>query len=580
MSAILGKGALPGFLATTKGALSVDPGGWRSAISMEGGVVDLWHWDVSPVPGGDLTLLLSRVVRDASGAVAPARVVELMGSDPMSLTRLLPPFAAITATEGGATVVADSMGFQHLFHGRPPNGSGALVSSSCLLAGRATGGELDRHAVGIQSLLGWQLDQHTLFAGIKKLAPGAVCRLGPRGIDITHPLPAAPARMGLDEAVPAAARLLRTSLSSVLDDHPDAVLQLTGGMDSRLLLSAIPESRRRGLRAMTLEVPGSTDVEIARRIAQRYGIRHDVHGLASLAGLDPSEAWERCCSDALRLDAMADPVALAAQRVAEQAFDQGVRISGLGGEIARGFYYLGRVEDRPYSRADVERLASWRMFVNESVETGLLDRDFAHWARANAYHEVAAAMAEGGTEWFRALDHLYLRHRMQRWAGATDTAVSDQRIVINPMLDAEFIDIVGRLAPVDKAGSRFLARLQMELDPELGRLPLNGRPSPSTYAAPPKWHRVAQALRLGRQAVRKGAQWARHRNRPPAGGALLAAKVAEHWRSHPELLTPLATLDFLDSRWVDTMLAGRVEPRPSSVAFVTNLLVATSDPLD
>ena len=44
-----------------------------------------------------------------------------------------------------------------------------------------------------------------------------------------------------------------------------------------------------------------------------------------------------------------------------------------------------------------------------------------------------------------------------------------QRIVINPMLDPGFLGIAAGLAPHDKAGSRFLAALQMELDPELGR---------------------------------------------------------------------------------------------------------------
>ena len=128
-------------------------------------------------------------------------------------------------------------------------------------------------------------------------------------------------------------------------------------MDSRLLLSAIPERRRRGLRAMTLEVPGTGDVAIASDIARRYGIRHDVHGLADLRDMSPAEAWELCSADAFRLDAMSDPVALAAQRIAERAFDQGVRISGLGGEIARGFYYVGKVSDRAYTRADAEQLA-------------------------------------------------------------------------------------------------------------------------------------------------------------------------------------------------------------------------------
>ena len=100
-------------------------------------------------------------------------------------------------------------------------------------------------------------------------------------------------------------------------------------------------------------------------------------------------------ADSVRLDAMADPVALAAQRIAERAFDQGVRISGLGGEIARGFYYVGKVKDRSYTRADAEQLASWRMFVNEAVEPGLLTAEFSAWARDVANEQVYEALRRG-----------------------------------------------------------------------------------------------------------------------------------------------------------------------------------------
>ena len=331
---------------------------------------------------------------------------------------------------------------------------------------------------------------------------------------------------------------------------------------------------------MTLSVPGSGDVAIAQEISSRFSIEHEVRGLADLGGIEPAEAWALCRDAALRLDGMSDPVALAALGVAERGFSQGVRISGLGGEVARGFYYVGRVRDRPYTRADAEQLAAWRMFVNEAVEPGLLTEDFSAWAREAANAEVYAALRRGGDEWFRATDTLYLRDRMQRWAGATDTAVGYQRVVVNPMLEADFLDISARLTPQDKAHSRFLAALQLALDPELGRIPLEGRPSPAAFAHPSPWHPAAQTLRTGQRLARKAIQRARRGNRPPAGGELLAEKVVRWWRQEPHTLDPLAALDFVSEHWVEDLLAGRVEPRPSSVGFLTNLIVAASGPQD
>ncbi|GAA3203847.1 hypothetical protein [Microbacterium terregens] len=565
--------ALAGFLATTARPVPPGaPGGTRAT----GGPVQLDHRGLRSTAGSNAVLAVSRVVRRADGNVTDREVAELMRADPHALTRLLPPFGAVGVDEGGVSMVADSLGFQHLFHTETGSAGSAVLSSSALQAGWAASAPLDRTAVGIQSLLGWQMGQRTLFDGIRKLDPGAVARLGEDGVAVSASRARATAPIELTDAVHEAAALLRVSLNALLDDHPEAVLQLTGGMDSRLLLSAIPERRRRGLRAMTLEVPGTGDVARARAITARYGIHHSVHGLTDVAAVTAAQAWELCRADAIRLDGMADPVALAAQRIAERDFDQGVRISGLGGEIARGFYYVGRTRDRPYTRKDAEQLAAWRMFVNEAVEPGLLTDEFSTQAREAANRAVYDALRAGGDEWFRAADELYVGHRMQRWAGATDVAVSDQRVVINPMLDPGFLDIAARLRPQDKAHARFLGALQMELDPELGVMPLDGRPPPSAYANPVPWQPALDAVRTGRRAARKALQRLRRGNRPPAGGSIMAAKVVAHWRENPGLLDPVNGLDFVRADWVEAVLAGRVEPRPSSVAFVTNLIVVSS----
>jgi asparagine synthase (glutamine-hydrolysing) len=214
------------------------------------------------------------------------------------------------------------------------------------------------------------------------------------------------------------------------------------------------------------------------------------------------------------------------------------------------------------------------MFVNESVEPDLLDPEFAAWARAAADAEVAAALDAAGDEWFRATDELYLRHRMQRWAGVTDTAVGTRRVVINPMLCQQFLSIASRLPPEAKAHSRFLSRLQMELDPDLGRIPLEGRPAPAALAEPGGWAFAAGAAATGRRLVRKIGQRLRRGNRAPAGGFLLAGKVVDHWREHPELLSANPISEFIRPEWLSRMHDGRITPRPSSVAFLTNLLVA------
>ena len=575
-------GALPGFVAVDRhdpvldGILGQHEGVTTSAT----GSARLSSWGLGSLPPANSTFALTRVLRTERGSVTPEEITEGMRQDPGRLTRLLPPFAAVRGDERGVTMVADSMGFRQLYHSTPNAAGAPVLSTSALFAGWVRGAGLDHTAVAVQSLLGWQLGQRTLLCGVDKLAPGAVARLGADGVQTTPTADSSDeAVLGLEEAVTTAAALLRDSVRALLDDHPDAVLQLTGGQDSRLLLSAIPAARRRGLQAMTLGVPGSGDVTVATELAERYGLRHTVHGLRMLDGLSAAEAWDLTRAAAMRLDGMSDPVALAALTVAESSFDQGVRISGLGGEVARGFYYVGAVRRRAFTAKDAHQLAGWRMFVNEAVEPGLLNPEFSAWARRTADAEVASVLSAAGDEWFRATDELYLRHRMQRWAGVTDTAVGSRRVVINPMLGAEFLTIATRLAPEDKAHSRFLARLQMELDPELGRLPLEGRAAPITAAYPSPWRSATGALQTGARLARKVAQRVQHGNRPPVGGTVLAGKVVEHWRQHPELLSSGELSALVRPDWIDGVIDGRVQPRPSSVAFLTNLVVAGGAPV-
>ena len=52
-----------------------------------------------------------------------------------------------------------------------------------------------------------------------------------------------PPERGLEASVTDAAQMLREYMNAFLDDYPDAILQLTGGQDSRLLLSAVPRSQ-------------------------------------------------------------------------------------------------------------------------------------------------------------------------------------------------------------------------------------------------------------------------------------------------------------------------------------------------
>lgn len=558
--------------------------GLRSALAR----LNLPDARVSAIAGGEVAtwglpewhreadaLLLGASARRHEGDVSPVEVRTVMTDDPSAFAEMLPTFAAVSTTPtGGVQAATDYLGFRHVFHGQ--RAGTALVSTSSHACALELGSGLDLEAVAVQSALGWQLDQRTLFEGVQKLRPGGIATVEDGTVSLSSSLtPEAFGPLDLDDAVRAASEVLRTYLTSYLEDHPDAGLQLTGGQDSRLLLSAIPRARRQGLRVVTLGIPGNPDVDIAGELAARYGMRHELLSLSGLEALEPTEAYLLCLEAARRLDYSADPLAHAALTYAEARSEPGPRISGLGGEVARGFYYLGRPTSAPVSPGRARRLAQWRMFVNEGVPVDVLDPTFGEWARDFATREVGRVLAETGLPWMSATDELYLAHRMQRWGGVTETAVCLDRQVVNPMLDDRFISIASALEPRDKRNSRFLSRLQLELDEELGSVPLDGRPPPAAFA-----HRsIRNSARLtgatAGRARRKVQQRLRGETRPPAGGEVLAAKVLQYWRANPEDLESLDSLHVFSSGWLEALADDGETPPTSAVALMVNLIAAS-----
>ena len=101
--------ALPGFLAGAS-LLFRNMQDLDSVSRSSFGPIDVWYWGLDPYPDKDLTVAVSRVVRDTNGSVPAGRVAALLRSDPAALTRLLPPFGAVAGSSRQVMVVADSMG--------------------------------------------------------------------------------------------------------------------------------------------------------------------------------------------------------------------------------------------------------------------------------------------------------------------------------------------------------------------------------------------------------------------------------------------------------------------------------------
>ncbi len=482
---------------------------------------------------------------------------------------VLPPFAAIGIDDRRLRAKVDDLGFMHLY-GRQFVGSAAISTSARSLS-LLGGDQLNHQAVAVQALVGWQLGLRTMFENVEKIPPGGSVDLqegvlGSSGDHGDH------RGIGDQNPVKVAARIVREFINAYLDDHPDAELQLTGGLDSRILLAAVTPSRRHQLTAMTLTVPDSEDGAIASHLSGLFGMRHKTSSLQGLAGLEPADAFNLCLTAARRVDSAADPIALAAVDFAELALEPAPRIAGLGGEVARGFYYFGPVRTQPVTRRRVERLARWRILANEAVPRQMLDAGFAAWADAFVVDDLTHEMMASGHDWFRSLDDFYLGQRMHRWAGVLASATALERSVVNPMLDPEFLAVVRGVSPAEKKNARFLSRILVELDEDLARIPMDGRPAPIAYARAGAASQARIGLITAGKVGRKVRQRVRREHRSPEGGTVLSQLVLHYLRDNPELLESLLPAGVLDERWLDQLVTGNSGVETSAVALLINLL--------
>jgi asparagine synthase (glutamine-hydrolysing) len=522
---------------------------------------------------GGFTVRLSRLLCTREAEVSTADVPAMI-ADGAALSTLLPPFAAAHRDSAGApvSVANDWLGYRQLFWWR---GNGCVaVSTSARALSVLAGGELDRAGLGAQAMIGWQVGDRTIFEGVHSFPPATIATLAGGRLQLqpyAEPLSQDGPPPSLDDAVEEMAAILVRWQTTYLDSHPDAVLQLTGGHDSRILLGAIPEKLRSGLPALTLGDPTSPDVVIAARLSQQYGLRHQIRRL-DLEKPEPAEAHALSLVAARALECLASPMALAPLLLTEATLDQGHRLSGLGGEVARGFYYAGQPAGAQTSPRLVKRLATWRILANEAVEQSALDPAFLAEARDTTLSTLVDLFTPG--DWLRSTDQFYLYQRMHRWSAAHGSAAAVRRHTVNPMFDRRFLELALAVAPADKRDSLLLGRLMSRLDPDLARIPLDSGLVPARLGRRSMASRLSIATVTARKVTRKVRQRLVRAGNPQLGAAGMADLVLAHWRAQPSAIRPLYDLPMLNRPWLDGLVSGSQTAAPTTVAFLVNVLAA------
>lgn len=341
-----------------------------------------------------------------------------------------------------------------------------VVSTRPEVVAAMIGARVSASSVAESLLVGYPLDCHSPYAGVRRLRPNdRLVHSSRGGFDIQRGVPA---EQGDDDWID---RLGGVVAGAFADG---AALEMSGGVDSRLVLALGLHAGEQPRLAFTLGADDDADVRIAREICSRYGIEHLVlptrlHEQRLVADgrrfIERSGFTVNACSWAW-LPGVFDR--LAGRRTAQ--------IGGGGGECATGFYYS------PFDALCVAPSLR-RMWVGLRLFRSGIDVQDAFGAERGRHYEaettdtVLRSMASYAGSWRRRTDRFYLGHRVPNCVGPVLAASASWYAPVQPLLHAPYISWGGRLATKEKAGRRAQRALIHELAAPLEEIPYAGHKS-------------------------------------------------------------------------------------------------------
>jgi len=373
-------------------------------------------------------------------------------------------------------------------------GAWATSAAAAALLG-SEGLTLDVEALPALLAFGALLGERTHVAGVTAVAPGVRIDLAPgappervaywpRG-ERWAPLPEA------DADAAARAALLET-LGTRLPREPAPWLALTAGRDSPVLAAACA--------LLGLPVASFTfgdaewpDVAGARAIATQMGLEHHHHALGALPAADvPAEADR----DARWFDGLAG---VGPTGPPELPAEMSAMVTGAGAEVGRAYAYQAVARSRRRPRAE--------HLVATLDPAGRLPGAPAA-AQASAAAALRSWLEEPGVPaGWRALDALYVEHRVGRW-GTARVPRTHPGPILAPFSAPPVARALSALPLDDRLAVAFHRRLVAEVAPGVALPPM-----------PTQRRGVPAPLRRAAAALREGAAARRAGNRRPFGAA-------------------------------------------------------------
>lgn len=550
---------------------------WPAAQALTLGPAELVVWgadddDVLDAAASEAAIITGLARFDARGGrLTPRAVLDCVKrSGPGAVEEIAPPQSVVVATADPALVIAatDHTALAAVY--AASRRGATLAGSSSRLLAALLDLPLDARALAALAALGEFPSTDTPFTGVRRLAGGEYVRFtGDRADTASYRTPFS--TQAPEDPVRDGARVVRAAVETCLSAYPEATLELSGGLDSRLMLAGIVATGQLPTEFMTMGEPGHPDVLVAADLAARYAVPHERVDTADMDGLEPQAALALVDRAGRRRDYSGNCVALGVLDWVEPKAGSRPRFSGQNGELARGFYYPLQPRWPRTSPALANALVRWRLMANERASGELYIPALNAAGEQRARTTTIDLLERSGRDWLSATDVLYLDWRMQRWVGTDWSAAMQTRPILAPFFQRPYLEWALNAPPERKRGSALLAQVLDAIDPELARLPLAGGGSPYALFDPRVRDRVEQARTTGDKVVRKLRQrFGETSYKAPVGAPLLAQKALEALADERTGLEAVARLPFVSSEYVERVLETR-DASPTTVGVLVAL---------
>lgn len=482
-------------------------------------------------------------------------------------------FALVLGNSRTDEVVAitDRLGTLHLY--TASHGSCQILTTSSLILAVLLKPSWDMESCREFIAMGTIFEQRTLFQGITKIEPATIYRTcrgrvrsRDRYWDIAGTICNRSANGGNAFEL---AEALQDSVTRIAKAFPNPAFDLTGGLDSRAVVSAALKVIGNSFQAVVVGNKDDADVATARTIARAAGIRlmQIEHGTSGPEWWESAKQCLSLCDGEYNVLEYAR--ILDVHTKLKDSFD--VTVNGSNGELCKGYWWellfpftgwRGHFDARKIAASRFVLNVKGADFLDYRYEADLVSHFAGVIDRANA--------CLGDCSNTLKLDNVYLNLRTQRWQGRIASSTDRIWPCVSPFMFRAPMEIALSARPSTRVRNRMSRRLIEALRPDLAALPLAEgypalpvRPSTLPLFAPftgELLHKVSRRLRLtrSRNAVAGGVNVIR----PLWQEEEIQELLTPTWMMSGELYRKEKLEDFLNQSrqetFADTSLFGRV----------------------